>query len=182
MSGTARVDDVEGKWKDLAENLGGQACVDDVEGKWKDFAESVNNELAEDVAASNCDARVVMRAKTVVAPLDRVRILFQTSHAQSSHHSDHWDGWLRAVREIYRSQGLTGLYKGHLATLARNSPYSGLNFLAYEKYHAALIGSDPERETPWRRLLSGGLAGATSTPVTYPLELIRIPSLMRLEK
>ncbi|KAK8077116.1 mitochondrial carrier protein LEU5 [Apiospora saccharicola] len=113
-------------------------------------------------------------AKTVVAPLDRVRILFQTSHAQFSHHSDHWDGWLRAVREIYQSQGLAGLYKGHLATLARNFPYSGLNFVAYEKYRAAIIGTSPEREAPWHRLLSGGLAGATSTSVTYPLELIRI--------
>ncbi|KAK8009318.1 mitochondrial carrier protein LEU5 [Apiospora marii] len=113
-------------------------------------------------------------AKTVVAPLDRVRILFQTSHEQFRHHSDHWNGWLRAVREIYRSQGVRGLYKGHLATLARNFPYSGLNFLAYEQYRNALIGFTPEQEAPWRRLMCGSLAGATSTSLTYPLELIRI--------
>ncbi|KAK7921449.1 Mitochondrial carrier protein LEU5 [Apiospora marii] len=113
-------------------------------------------------------------AKTVVAPLDRVRILFQTSHAQFRQHSDHWDGWLRAVRDIYRAQGIPGLYKGHLATLARNFPYSGLNFLAYETYRDALIGSAPEQEAPWRRLICGSLAGATSTTLTYPLELIRI--------
>lgn len=116
-----------------------------------------------------------MQANTVVAPLDRVRILFQTSHTKFLQHADHWDGWLRAIRDIYRAHGIPGLYKGHMATLARNFPYSSLNFLAYEKYRDVFIGTTtPERETPWRRLLCGSLAGATSTTLTYPLELIRI--------
>ncbi|KAJ5516268.1 hypothetical protein N7527_007828 [Penicillium freii] len=111
-------------------------------------------------------------AKTIVAPLERIRILFQTSHSHFVQYSTHWDGFIQAARHIRTSYGIPALFKGHSASLVRVFPYAGINFLAYEQFRAAIITSS-EKEAPWRRFLCGSMAGATSTLVTYPLELIR---------
>ncbi|RAL04181.1 coenzyme A transporter [Aspergillus ibericus CBS 121593] len=112
-------------------------------------------------------------AKTVVAPLDRVKILFQASNPQFAKYTGSWSGLVLAVRDINRHEGLRGLFKGHSATLLRIFPYAGIKFLAYEQVRAVVIPSH-DKETPFRRLISGSLAGITSVFFTYPLELIRV--------
>lgn len=77
------------------------------------------------------------------------------------------------MKDIYRFEGSRGLYKGHSATLLRIFPYAAIKFLAYEQIRAIVITSQ-EQETPFRRLISGSLAGITSVFFTYPLELIRV--------
>ncbi|KAI5463810.1 mitochondrial carrier domain-containing protein [Mariannaea sp. PMI_226] len=112
-------------------------------------------------------------AKSVVAPLDRVKILFQASNPLFAKYTGSWFGVATAMKDIYGHEGVYGLYRGHSATLLRIFPYAGIKFLAYEQIRAVII---PRRshETPMRRLLSGSLAGVTSVFFTYPLELIRV--------
>ncbi|KAF7544593.1 hypothetical protein G7Z17_g9828 [Cylindrodendrum hubeiense] len=112
-------------------------------------------------------------AKTVVAPLDRVKILFQARNPIFAKYAGSWVGVATAMKDIYRQDGMLGLYRGHSATLLRIFPYAGIKFLAYEQIRAVII---PRRshETPMRRLLSGSLAGVTSVFFTYPLEVIRV--------
>jgi solute carrier family 25 protein 16 len=117
------------------------------------------------------DARV-LQAKTIVAPLERVKTLFQTSHSHFVHHSTHWNGLFKAARDIQKTYGVSALFKGHSASLVRIFPYASIHFLAYEEVRAVMIVST-ETETPLRRFLCGSIAGATSTFVTYPLDLIR---------
>ncbi|KFA77888.1 hypothetical protein S40288_02512 [Stachybotrys chartarum IBT 40288] len=111
--------------------------------------------------------------KTVVAPLDRVKILFQASNPQFAKYTGSWFGVATAMKDIYRYEGVLGLFRGHSATLLRIFPYAGIKFLAYEQIRAVII-PNREHETPWRRLLSGSLAGVTSVFFTYPLEVIRV--------
>ena len=113
------------------------------------------------------------QAKTVVGPLDRVKILFQASNPQFARYTGSWFGLATALTEIHREEGIRGLFRGHSATLLRIFPYAGIKFLAYEQFRAALI-QGRQQETPWRRLLSGSLAGITSVFFTYPLEVIRV--------
>lgn len=77
------------------------------------------------------------------------------------------------MRDIYRQDGLRGLYRGHSATLLRIFPYASIKFLAYEQIRGVVIRG-PEHETPLRRLVAGSLAGVTSVLFTYPLELVRV--------
>lgn len=112
-------------------------------------------------------------AKTVVAPLDRVKILFQASNPQFQKYTGSWAGALQAIRDIYRADGTRGLYRGHSATLLRIFPYGGIKFLAYEQVRVLFIRSK-EQETPGRRFLAGSLAGCLSVLLTYPLEVIRV--------
>ncbi|GKZ39946.1 hypothetical protein AbraIFM66950_001688, partial [Aspergillus brasiliensis] len=80
-------------------------------------------------------------AKTVVAPLDRVKILFQASNPQFAKYSGSWFGLISAVRDIRRHEGPRGLFKGHSATLLRIFPYAAIKFLAYEQIRAVVIPS-----------------------------------------
>lgn len=112
-------------------------------------------------------------AKSVVAPLDRVKILFQASNPQFAKYSGSWSGLVLAMRDIRRYEGSRGLYKGHSATLLRIFPYAAIKFIAYEQIRAVIIPSR-NKETPFRRLISGSLAGMTSVFFTYPLEVIRV--------
>ncbi|OBR12469.1 Mitochondrial carrier protein [Colletotrichum higginsianum IMI 349063] len=112
-------------------------------------------------------------AKTVVAPLDRVKILFQASNPQFAKYTGSWFGVVTAMKDIRSHEGLTGLFRGHSATLIRIFPYAGIKFLAYEQIRSMVIRRK-EHETPWRRLISGSMAGVTSVFFTYPLEVIRV--------
>ena len=112
-------------------------------------------------------------AKTVVGPLDRVKILFQTQNPQFAKYTGSWTGFPTAVRDIYLQTGVHGLFKGHSATLLRIFPYAGIKFLAYEQIRARIIHSKAQ-ETAGRRFISGSLAGMVSVFFTYPLEVIRV--------
>ncbi|KAL2396862.1 Mitochondrial carrier protein LEU5 [Exophiala dermatitidis] len=112
-------------------------------------------------------------AKTVVGPLDRVKILFQASNPQFAKYTGSWFGVVTAMRDIYHNEGVRGLFRGHSATLLRVFPYAGIKFLAYEQIRAFVI-PDKAHETPVRRFLSGSLAGITSVFFTYPLEVMRV--------
>jgi solute carrier family 25 protein 16 len=76
-----------------------------------------------------------VQAKTVVAPLDRVKILFQTSNPDFKSYSTHWTGVFRAGRDIYADAGVRGLLQGHSATLARVFPYAAIKFMTYDVAH-----------------------------------------------
>ncbi|KAE8329589.1 mitochondrial carrier domain-containing protein [Aspergillus sergii] len=112
-------------------------------------------------------------AKTLVAPMERIKILFQTSNPHFLRYSTRWNGLIQAVSHIRTSHGISALFKGHSASLIRVFPYAGINFLAYEQLQRAIIIA-PQTDTPFHRFFCGSTAGAISTIFTYPLELIRI--------
>lgn len=112
-------------------------------------------------------------AKTVVAPLDRVKILFQSSNPQFAKYSGSWAGVAQSLKIIHGQDGMQGLFRGHSATLMRVYPYAAIKFLAYEQIRSVII-PDHAHETPIRRLVSGALAGITSVFFTYPLEVVRV--------
>lgn len=114
-----------------------------------------------------------VQAKTIVGPLDRVKILFQTSNPQFAKYTGSWSGVVQAVKDLYRNEGTMGLFRGHSATLLRIFPYAGIKFLSYEQVRNIVI-RDKSQETHVRRFLSGSIAGSISVFFTYPLEVIRV--------
>ncbi|QIW99103.1 hypothetical protein AMS68_004621 [Peltaster fructicola] len=112
-------------------------------------------------------------AKTVVAPLDRVKILFQASNPQFAKYTGSWAGAVRAMSDIYQEMGVRGLFRGHSATLLRIFPYGGIKFLAYEQFRAIIIPTK-DLETHYRRFVAGACSGCMSVFLTYPLEVIRV--------
>ncbi|KAG9314927.1 mitochondrial carrier domain-containing protein [Chiua virens] len=118
-------------------------------------------------------------AKSVVAPLDRVKILFQASNPDFQKYAGSWTGAFRAGLVIYKDGGVRGLLQGHSATLLRIFPYAAIKFMAYDQWRPNLFLSScsyqlPNTESNFRRFAAGALAGMTSVTFTYPLELIRV--------
>ncbi|CCH41713.1 Mitochondrial carrier protein LEU5 [Wickerhamomyces ciferrii] len=111
--------------------------------------------------------------KTLIAPLDRIKILFQTSNPQYAKYSGSIFGMIKAGNQIFKNDGILGFFQGHSATLLRIFPYAAIKFVAYEQVRRILIPND-SYETSIRRLLSGSIAGLCSVFITYPLDLIRV--------
>ncbi|ORZ35764.1 mitochondrial carrier domain-containing protein, partial [Catenaria anguillulae PL171] len=112
-------------------------------------------------------------AKSAVAPLDRVKILFQTNSPHFAHHRGSLSGVFRAALDIRNQHGLGGLFQGHSATLIRIFPYAAIKFMAFEQYKHVIFPKEG-RAGPGHQLLAGSLAGVTSVFFTYPLEVIRV--------
>ena len=112
-------------------------------------------------------------AKTLIAPLDRIKILFQTSNPHYAKYSGSLVGLMQAAKHIGTNDGIRGFFQGHSVTLIRIFPYAAVKFVAYEQIRNVLIPSS-SYETHWRRLASGSLAGLCSVFITYPLDLIRV--------
>lgn len=114
-------------------------------------------------------------AKTVVAPLDRVKILFQGRNRSFDRERGSFRGTLTAMRRIAAGEGVLGLWKGHSAMLLRIAPYSGLNYMCFAQYKQWLARARGGGELAHgERFAAGALAGATSVTVTYPLDLARV--------
>lgn len=108
-------------------------------------------------------------AKTVVAPLERVKILFQTRRAEYQS-----IGLLGSFQKIGQTEGVQGFYRGNGASVARIVPYAALHYMAYEQYRRWIhqsfpgIGSGPVLD-----LVAGSFSGGTAVLFTYPLDLVR---------
>ncbi|XP_022754910.1 mitochondrial carrier protein CoAc2-like [Durio zibethinus] len=108
-------------------------------------------------------------AKTVVAPLERVKILFQTRRAEF-----HSIGVVGSFKKIAKTEGIMGFYRGNGASVARIVPYAALHYMAYEQYRRWIINSFPDiGRGPVLDLVAGSFAGGTAVLFTYPLDLVR---------
>jgi solute carrier family 25 protein 16 len=108
-------------------------------------------------------------AKSCVAPLERVKILFQTGRLAGASTG-------ASLASIARAEGLPGLLRGNGASVARIVPYSALHFGAYERYRSACVrrlALNPASVPPAVDLVAGAAAGATAVVATYPLDLAR---------
>ncbi|KAJ2752414.1 coenzyme A transporter [Coemansia sp. BCRC 34490] len=111
-------------------------------------------------------------AKTVVAPLDRVKILFQTHNTKFARYAGTHFGLFKASAEIYREYGIRGLYQGHSMQLARIFPYAAIKYMSYEQLKLMLGKRISDQHL--RNFLAGSLCGVISVAVSYPLEMIRV--------
>jgi solute carrier family 25 protein 16 len=75
------------------------------------------------------------QAKTAIAPLDRVKILFQAQNPEFQKYSGRWTGVFTAAASIVSTQGPAALFQGHSATLLRIFPYAAIKYMAYDKLH-----------------------------------------------
>uniref|UniRef100_A0A0D9UZD1 Uncharacterized protein n=1 Tax=Leersia perrieri TaxID=77586 RepID=A0A0D9UZD1_9ORYZ len=113
-------------------------------------------------------------AKTITAPLDRVKLLMQTHSVRVVGESTKKGiGFLEAIAEIGKEEGLKGYWKGNLPQVIRIVPYSAVQLFSYEVYKKIFRRKDGELSV-FGRLAAGACAGMTSTLVTYPLDVLRL--------
>eukprot|EP00429_Kryptoperidinium_foliaceum_P013621 CAMPEP_0176048418 /NCGR_PEP_ID=MMETSP0120_2-20121206/24052_1 /TAXON_ID=160619 /ORGANISM="Kryptoperidinium foliaceum, Strain CCMP 1326" /LENGTH=725 /DNA_ID=CAMNT_0017381837 /DNA_START=115 /DNA_END=2292 /DNA_ORIENTATION=- len=108
-------------------------------------------------------------AKTVIAPGDRVKIIFQTDPVRQFTLRNAFAMGRRIVLE----EGSRSLWRGHGATLLRVVPYSATSFAAFEPYKGVVRWYFPSMGDVGVRFVAGAAAGATATAATYPLDVLR---------
>ncbi|CAA7025403.1 unnamed protein product [Microthlaspi erraticum] len=108
-------------------------------------------------------------AKSAVAPLERIKILFQTRRDEFKR-----IGLIGSMNKIGKTEGLMGFYRGNGASVARIVPYAALHYMAYEEYRRWIIFGFPDTTRgPLLDLVAGSFAGGTAVLFTYPLDLVR---------
>ncbi|XP_054162115.1 mitochondrial coenzyme A transporter SLC25A42-like [Oppia nitens] len=109
-------------------------------------------------------------AKTVIAPLDRTKINFQTRNM-----SFNFREAVFFLVNSYHKSGLMSLWRGNSATMVRVMPYAAIQYSSHEQLkHLLKVETNAQkRQNPGRSFLAGSLAGVVSTTATYPLDLAR---------
>jgi len=116
-------------------------------------------------------------SKTCIAPLERVKILFQVG---SVHYP--YSGVIPTLNQIVKREGFLSLYKGNLAMVVRIFPYAAIQFMTYEKLKNLYIKDNKVKLHPLSLIMCGSIAGATAVMFTYPLDLIRTRLAFSVEK
>ncbi|XP_020105996.1 probable envelope ADP,ATP carrier protein, chloroplastic [Ananas comosus] len=113
-------------------------------------------------------------AKTLTAPLDRVKLLMQTHSLRAAQGGGKKGfGFVEAITMIGKDEGIKGYWKGNLPQVIRIIPYSAVQLFSYEVYKKLFRKKDGELSV-LGRLVAGACAGMTSTLVTYPLDVLRL--------
>jgi solute carrier family 25 phosphate transporter 23/24/25/41 len=110
-------------------------------------------------------------SRTVVSPLERLKILFQV---QSAGRDAYKLSVGKGLEKMWREEGWRGFMRGNGTNCIRIVPYSAVQFSSFNFYQKALFEEYPGAGlTPFKRLICGGIAGVTSVFVTYPLDIVR---------
>lgn len=116
-------------------------------------------------------------SKTLVAPIERVKLLLQVQDAsQSIKPEDRYNGIGDCFSRVIKEQGFASLWRGNLANVVRYFPTQALNF-AFKDFYKKIFNPYNPKEQPGMFFIgncaSGGAAGATSLSVVYPLDFAR---------
>jgi len=119
-------------------------------------------------------------SKTVVAPIERVKLLLQVQDASQQMKgpsgTKKYTGMTNCFTRVYAEQGLLSFWRGNMANIIRYFPTQALNFAFKEKYQKIFIRHDKKTDF-WKffagMLAAGGAAGATGMCFVYPLDFAR---------
>lgn len=116
-------------------------------------------------------------AKSMLAPMDRVKMLFQVTDK----HKFSFRNAILLGRQIVAQDGAQALFRGNMLNIVRVVPYAGIQhsgfdyfrrrFRAYNYRHAE-PGEAPKLSNA-QLVAAGSLAGALSLMIAYPLDTIR---------
>lgn len=106
--------------------------------------------------------------KTSVAPLERLKILYQI---QGIKNPNKYGTIYNSLKTIVKEEGFRALYKGNTVNCLRITPIYSLKFTFNEFYKSILIEN---RKASFIDLLAvGTLSGISQISATYPLDLLR---------
>jgi len=116
-------------------------------------------------------------SKTVVAPIERVKLLLQVQYAQKTIAvEDRYKGIVDCFTRVQSEQGFASFWRGNMANVIRYFPTQAMNFACKDYYKKIFNPYNPKTD-PFMffmgNMASGGAAGATSLTFVYPLDFAR---------
>merc|ERR1712176_309613 len=129
-----------------------------------------------DLAAGGISGAV---AKTATAPIERVKLLIQTQDANPkiiSGEVKRYTGIIDCFSRVAAEQGIGAFWRGNITNIIRYFPTQAFNFAFKDSIKAMFPKVDKKKEFGkffMINLASGGLAGAGSLMIVYPLDYAR---------
>jgi len=118
-------------------------------------------------------------AKTVMAPVERVKLLLQTMDSNPdilSGKVQPYKGIGDCARRVHSEQGMKAFWRGNLVNCLRYAPQQG-SALAFNDYLNNVFPVYNSKTEFWQslgvKLFSGGLAGAIANTICYPFDFAR---------
>merc|ERR1719327_1504656 len=118
-------------------------------------------------------------SKTATAPIERVKLLIQTQDANPrimSGEVPRYTGIGNCFSRIYQEQGLAAFWRGNFTNVIRYFPTQAFNFAFKDVIKNIFPKADKKKEFGKFfaiNMASGGLAGAGSLCIVYPLDYAR---------
>merc|ERR1711966_111410 len=118
-------------------------------------------------------------AKTATAPIERVKLLIQTQDANPkiiSGEMQRYTGIVNCFTRVSAEQGIYSFWRGNLANVMRYFPTQAFNFAFKDTIKDLFPSYSPKTAFPQFfavNMASGGLAGALSLLIVYPLDFAR---------
>lgn len=78
-----------------------------------------------------------------------------------------------AVSNVIRTEGVLGLYRGFLSTVAREIPFTCIQFPLYEYFKRTYNKQYGRPAEPYQAALCGSLAGGIAAAITTPLDVCK---------
>jgi len=118
-------------------------------------------------------------SKTVVAPIERVKLLIQTQDANPrimSGEVPRYTGVVNCFQRVSAEQGFWSFWRGNTANVIRYFPTQAFNFAFKDTFKSMFPAYSPKTDF-WKffaaNMASGGAAGASSLLIVYPLDFAR---------
>ncbi len=108
-------------------------------------------------------------ARTTDAPMERIKLILQNSHRSGQ-------GFTSVLVDVIRNQGVLSLWRGNFTNCLRVGPAYSLRFFFFDRFQsiAQIISPSPSNSrTLTSQLIAGGISGASTTLLLYPLDLAR---------
>jgi len=118
-------------------------------------------------------------AKTCTAPIERVKLIIQTQDANPRIRSGEvprYTGIVNAFQRVASEQGILAFWRGNMTNVIRYFPTQAFNFAFKDSIKKLFPKYNPKTEFGMFflvQLASGGLAGAGSLCIVYPLDYAR---------
>ena len=109
-----------------------------------------------------------MIAKTITAPADRIKLLYQTTHNKQFTYTKGYTFASQLVRE----HGVATLWKGDSIQMARIIPYTALSY-SIQKSLKAYYKGDRAHISTIDGFKVGAITGAISSSIVYPIDTLR---------
>ncbi|KAI0361164.1 mitochondrial carrier [Trametes cingulata] len=109
----------------------------------------------------------------VTAPVERAKVLLQVQGQTPG--GPQYKGVFDVVRHLYREGGVRSVFRGSVATVARDGPGSAAYFAAYEVTKKLLTpaGSSPSDLNLGAVIVAGGMAGIAMWSIAIPPDVLK---------
>uniref|UniRef100_F1L9X4 ADP/ATP translocase n=1 Tax=Ascaris suum TaxID=6253 RepID=F1L9X4_ASCSU len=123
-------------------------------------------------------AAAAMVAKTIVAPIERVKLILQLQAAQETIAvSKRYKGMIDCFIRVPREQGLLSFWRGNLVNIARSCSQESFGFAFKDFFKIWCVGGVNSKDNYWRflsgNIAAGGASGIATYCIIYPLDFVR---------